>query len=281
MQQKRLNLLPEFKKIEMKLILFSLLYLLAVKHINGQSKTFEFPLRNGAALPKLYITHDRGNISIKGHDKQVFIITVEEATKSPLTVRIDSVVNGYPKLIHVSSEFRITQDKNELHIKGLTNSTSEKTYNLQIMVPYTCLIMAQINQQGEINLQQIKGTVNLTNKVGGITITKMSGSVIASAPNGKIDIAFDEISATKNSSITSLNKAIYISLPVNASAKLKVKSPGGKIVSAVKLEQENTNNQTKKEVQYDVWMTGNLNKGATEMIIQSMYGNIHIDLKTK
>ncbi|HYF31008.1 MAG TPA: hypothetical protein VD993_07800 [Chitinophagaceae bacterium] len=252
--------------------------LFAVKAIGQDAQDrFEFPLWKANMSNRLFITIATGDIKVIGHHERKFVVMFypHNAAKN-IIVKKDSIVNGVPKLIRYGSFINMTYDDNTVSLRNLFHD-SIPAIDVVIYVPYETNLKLKINKRGNISVKNVKGNLDLNNSMGSIDAEQISGSVVALAYNKPIRIQFDQLSESKPSHITGLNKAVSVWLPPAPSVTLKLKTAKGKIHSDLGAAFSQVREPGKGNSSFeDLWSKAILNGGRANLTIQSRYGNINI-----
>jgi DUF4097 and DUF4098 domain-containing protein YvlB len=84
---------------------------------------------------------------------------------------------------------------------------------------------------GVIRVENITGSLNLSNVNGPITAIGISGSVIAESVNENIEVSFRQLDDSGAMSMQSVNGDLILGLPTGAGAELHIDSAEGEITS--------------------------------------------------
>jgi DUF4097 and DUF4098 domain-containing protein YvlB len=139
---------------------------------------------------------------------------------------------------------------------------------------------------GDIDISNIQGEVELTNYNGEISAESISGSVVATTYNGEIKVTFDKITDGAPMSFVTYNGDIDITFPAALKASLKMKTQQGEILTgfdvklsaAAPVQKEDKKGGTYK-VTLDEWVRGDVNGGGPEFIMRNYNGDILVRKK--
>jgi DUF4097 and DUF4098 domain-containing protein YvlB len=137
------------------------------------------------------------------------------------------------------------------------------------------------NLSGEIEANNMNGTVNITNA---------SGAVTAHSMNGKVTVSLNRVPPDKMMSFSTFNGDVDVTLPADAKATFKMRDDNGDIFSDfdVKLdtrsapevvEEKDKDGKLKRRVKLDGTQTGSINGGGPEMQFTTFNGRIVIHKK--
>lgn len=177
-----------------------------------------------------------------------------------------------------ASEFQNTVKVNSDNWSGKIEVTIE--------VPSTINMKVKTYNDGDLDVSNVTGTVELINYNGAITATGISGTVVAETYNGDIKIAYDKLTADTPLSYANYNGDIDLTFPATLKASLKMKTKQGEIYSGfdaqVQKSTPKVNSESKSgvyKVQIDDWVKVDINGGGPEISVQTYNGDIYLRKK--
>jgi DUF4097 and DUF4098 domain-containing protein YvlB len=187
--------------------------------------------------------------------------------------------------IDVGGGSDIEEDHNVISIRGLMGHT-----DMTITAPANTSLELKLVNGSHIDVTGISGDIDVENLNGSIALHNISGAVTAHTLNGEITASFDNISADKPMSFTSLNGKVDVTLPGDTKARLRLKSNHGDVFSDfdVKLEPDGSKPPViedsrgpggKYRIRMDRGVYGSINGGGPEYLFQTMNGDILIHKK--
>jgi DUF4097 and DUF4098 domain-containing protein YvlB len=156
---------------------------------------------------------------------------------------------------------------------------------MTIEVPSTINMKVKTYNDGDLDVNNVTGTVELINYNGAITATGISGTVIAETYNGDIKIAYDKLTPESPLSYANYNGDIDLTFPAGFKASLKMKTKQGEIYSGFDAQiQKSAPVKTESKsgvykVQIDDWVKVDINGGGPEISVQTYNGDIYLRKK--
>ena len=158
--------------------------------------------------------------------------------------------------------------------------------NVIVEVPSTVSLKVKTYNDGDLEVNNITGIVELTNYNGAITATGISGTVVAETYNGDIKIVYDKLTPDTPLSYANFNGNIDLTFPASLKANVKMKTKQGEIYSGFDAQVKKGSPVTKTEtktgiykVQIDDWVKVDVNGGGPEVSIQTYNGDIFLRKK--
>jgi hypothetical protein len=190
--------------------------------------------------------------------------------------------SGLKKIASGTLDLEISENSN--FVKVSSNSWNTQT-NLTIEVPTGIDLQVHTYNDGDLDISNIQGQVELTNYNGEITAMNISGSVVATTYNGEIKVTFDKVTDGTPMSFVTYNGDIDLSFPASLKASLKMKTQQGEILSGFDMtlakpspvETKSTTKGTK--IVIDEWVKGDINGGGPEFIMKNYNGDIIVRKK--
>lgn len=189
--------------------------------------------------------------------------------------------------------FLIRNNRTGLTIVEEHNKVLVKVYsitqrvNLDIKVPYKTSLKLKGLNDGFIKVEKVSGELEVNHLNGPITLKNVSGTVIASALNGDVNVVFDKVNLKKPMSFSTLNGDIDVTFPKDVKFNLKMKSEQGEIYSDFKLKMQPGPSPAKKPekkegkyvLKFDKTIYALLNGGGEEVQFKTFTGDIYIRAK--
>lgn len=265
----------------MKLInIFVITLLLLSSAATTFAQNFEeikLPLSNPAEKGFLKVEIHKGPITIKGTDRKDILVRYASMEKSKKKEKAKTK-NGLKKINSASIDLEISEHDNRVKI----NSESwNQGLILEIEVPKTIDLKVESYNHGDLIIDNIIGTLELTSYNGSITATHISGSVIADTYNGKITVTFDKVQANEPMAFTNYNNGLDLTFPTNIKATFKISNKQGEIYTGFDMvleKQKIEKKQSKKsyKIQLGKWVVGKVNGGGTDITLENHNGDVYI-----
>ena len=190
--------------------------------------------------------------------------------------------SGLKRIASGTMDLEISESSNFIKVSSDSWNTR---MSLTIEVPSGIDLQVHTYNDGNLDISNIQGQVELTNYNGEITATNISGSVVATTYNGEIKVTFDKVTDGTPMSFVTYNGDIDLSFPATLKASLKMKTQQGEILSGFDMtmakptpvETKTTSKGTK--IVIDQWVKGDINGGGAEFIMKNYNGDIIIRKK--
>jgi hypothetical protein len=243
------------------------------------------PLSNPGKPYTLKVHLVEGSIKVVSYDGKDIIINVtpkegEEEGESKATE------NGM-KRISTSGGYEITAKEADNTIT-VNNSNPNKAVNLDLKIPQDVKLKLGTVNNGNIEVENVRGEVEVNNVNDEIKLTNISGSVVANTVNGDVTVTFNMVDPKAPMAFSTLNGDVKVTLPADTKANLKLKSDMGDVFSDFDIEIDKTppkiNTTTEPgmyKIKKDDWVYGKINGGGPEMMMKNMQGNIYVKKATK
>lgn len=157
--------------------------------------------------------------------------------------------------------------------------------NLNIQVPdHTALRLTSVNGD-HIEVTGVNGDISAEDTNGDIRLVNVSGSIVASALNGRIEARIAHLDPNKPSSFSSMNGTINLTLPADVRADLHLRTAHGSIYLDDGFQFHQTQapppeGRRHRDGMYRInverAITGTLNGGGTQINVQNFNGDIYI-----
>ncbi len=267
------------------IVLASILFLLTI-NLKAQ-ETVTIPLSNPLKPGLLKMGIINGSIKIIGTSGKEVIVkgTKRKDDKQHRRHRVGkSNTNGLKRISNNSLEFSAEEYDNTVRVRSSVHGTTD----FEIQVPKNFSLKISTINRGEIYVENINGTMDVSNTNGKITLKDISGSVSADALNRNIVVNFIKVTPNVAMAFSSLNGDIDITFPKTIKADIKVKSDRGEIFtdfdlktkpSSAKITKGNHEKGNAYNVKVEKWITGSINGGGAEILFKNFNGDVIIRAK--
>lgn len=217
----------------------------------------------------------KGSVNITGYDGTV--VLVKGRQRDSYTGSTGN--QGSLKLLQ-SYQFNLSAEVRENEIL-LKCETFNRTVDFDIMIPRNFSLNVSSADNGQITILRLDGEIEARNTNGNIDARNVSGPVVLSTVFGEARVAFSKINPGKPSMITSYDGNVEVTLPGDSNIDVSVKTAKGKILTDLDLKTQVrgtsiTENGKTRIYKQDESLKARLNKGGTEIILSSYYGDITI-----
>jgi len=234
---------------------------------------------NPSSLPGLLIFENpKGSIRVTGYEGDVLVATG--------TLRFSSTEKPAGNVMHRIDQkaVDISAEVNGRNINLMCRTTG-KTVDFDIKVPRNFSLKLKSHDNGNVEIVNMNGEIEVENSNGDISLGNISGSAVLSSVYGKISAVFREVKPDSPMMFTSFEGDITVTLPETVSARLKLKSDKGQILSDFDIKPANRQSVvTKAEntlvYSLEDWIVGSINAGGPEYIIRSYNGNVVLKKRT-
>jgi len=257
------------------------------------SGEFTVPFSNPAGAFKLNVDIKTGSIKIKGTARKDVLISYHaakdegdhEETEAPEedTPRPRANRDGLKKI--GGSAMNIEASEYQNTVKVVSDNWSERI-EMTVEVPSTISVKAKTYNDGDLEVTNITGVVELVNYNGAITATGISGTVVAETYNGDIKIAYTQLTPNTPLSYANYNGDIDLTFPAGFKGSFKMKTKQGEILSGFDAQVQKASPVTKTEsktgvykVTVDDWVKADVNGGGPEITVRTYNGNIYLRKK--
>ncbi len=268
----------------MKLINIFVITLATALLFLGTTTTFaqdfeeiKLPLTNPAEKGFLKVEIHKGPITIKGTDRKDILVRYASMEKSKNKDK-SKTKNGLKKLHSASIDLEISEHDNRVKI----NSDSwNQGLILEIEVPKTIDLKVESYNQGDLEIDNIIGSLELTSYNGSITATHISGSIIADTYNGKITATFDKVQADEPMAFINYNNGLDLTFPADIKATFKISNKQGDVYTGFDMTMEKQKIEKKEikqsyKIQLGKWVVGKVNGGGAEITMENYNGDVYI-----
>ncbi len=206
----------------------------------NQSITYNFPNPENTCF--LNLEGFWGNIRIEGYDGTEVMV---EAYKSANNTKLEAQARaGYE---NNSALFDIVKEENTISIKTLSEN---ENIDFIIKVPENTNLKLKMNKGGDIDISSVNELVEVDNQNGSVTMNNLSGWAVVNTTNGDISANFETVFKDKTMSFITLDGNVYLTLPQDLNADLKIKNNTTQIQN--EFADEIGNNAGKKVMQDEI-----------------------------
>jgi len=265
-----------------KQIVIVLLVCLSALTFGQTSGDFPVPLSDPAKRGKLKAHLNYGSIIVKGTARKDVLVKYS-ASETDSKKDKGTPKDGLKRISSGTIDLEVSENSN--YVKVGSGSWNNKM-NLEIEVPTGFDLNISSYNDGDIQVSNIQGEIEITSYNGEITANNISGSVIATTYNGEIKVTFDQIKEGVPMSYSTYNGDIDITYPANLKATFKMKTERGEILSGFDMnmiksgpvQKKDTKSGTYKVV-IDEWVKGEVNGGGPEISMRNYNGDVIIRKK--
>lgn len=267
-------------------ILAATLLTLTVSLVTAQESEldlFTVPLSQPSKAGKLVVNQISGSIEVIGYSGTEVIVKASFGERNTHKHKDRTTKNGLKRISNASLDVRAEEKNNVVQI---VNEQHSRETNLSIKVPVNFSLKLSTINNGDINVQGIKGEMEISNVNGEITLLDVDGSAAVDTTNGDIKVVFNSVTPDANMAFSSFNGDVDVSFPSNLRANVKAKSDMGEIFTdfdmVVAKQKPVVNRETSSstyKVQVEQWVNGTINGGGAEMLFKTYNGDIVIRAK--
>jgi len=258
------------------------------------SGEFTVPFSNPTGAMKIIVDIKTGSIKVKGTARKDVYVKYSSSKedgdeREERDERDDddkhhrSNKEGLKKISSGTMNLEASEYQNTVKV---TSDNWSSKIEVTVEVPSNVNMKIKTYNDGDLDVNNITGTVELINYNGAITATGISGTVVAETYNGDIKIAYDKLTPDTPLSYANYNGDIDLTFPAGLKASFKMKTKQGEIYSGFDAQVQKSNPITKTEsktgvykVQIDDWVKVDVNGGGPEISIQTYNGDIYLRRK--
>jgi hypothetical protein len=281
----------------MKNVLIVLMMLICAALRAQDSGEFIVPFSNPAGAMKVVVDIKTGSIKVKGTARKDVLVKYSSEKDEDDDRGRDhdrdhnrnrdndgkSNRDGLKKISSGTMNLEASEYQNTVKV---TSDNWSAKIEVTVEVPSNINMKIKTYNDGDLDVSNITGTVELINYNGAITAMGISGTVVAETYNGDIKIAYDKLTADTPLSYANYNGDIDLTFPAGLKASFKMKTKQGEIYSGFDAQVQKANPITKTEtktgvykVQIDDWVKVDVNGGGPEISIQTYNGDIYLRKK--
>jgi hypothetical protein len=263
--------------------LFSLIF---VAGLRGQvSETLTIPISNPNAPGMLNVNIIDGSISVKSHASKDVVVTASGRQHGYSKNKYKNKSgeergNGMKKLSGNSLEYTVEEVDNKVYIKYQPGNW---VIDFEVLVPQNFSVDLKTVNKGNIYVENLDGTHEVSNTNGAITMKDVGGSVIADALNKDIVVEFKKVQPNTPMMFTSLNGNLDISFPSDLKATVMARSDYGNVYTDFDLKpnpsasnHKSSQNGKVYKVKREKGVSGLINGGGADITFKTLNGDVLI-----
>jgi Putative adhesin len=251
---------------------------------SGSPEQLTVPLSSPGKPYSLKVHLVTGSIKVVSYEGKDIIINV--TPRGSDEKEIETSENGM-KRISTSGGYEVTAKEADNTVTVNTGNPN-KALDLDLKIPQDVKLKIGTVNDGEINVENVRGELEVNNVNDKITLTNISGSVVANTVNGDVIVTFSTVDPKAPMAFSTLNGDVRVTLPADTKANLKVKSDNGDVFSDFDIDIDKTPSKIDKtsepgmyKIKKDDWVYGKINGGGPEMLMKNMQGDIYIKKASK
>ena len=242
-----------------------------------------------------------GSITIEGYNgsKVEVLAKTKELQKVDKKNTKDSKKSKEPKELKDSQTEkskrglkRVSNNALRLELESKGNSVSVNSINkkqhvdLIVKVPFNSDLEVHLIKGDEINISNVKGSIEARNIRGNIRAVGVTGPIIAESMGRELVVVFDKFDTTKPSSLNAHKGNIDVSFPKKSKLVVEVKNYMGEIYSGLDVDFVNVDNVEEASAGNSQTttivggiMAAKVNGGTQKLMINSFKGDVFIRTK--
>lgn len=243
------------------------------------SQELVVPLSKSNETGNLDVNILYGSIKVVGSNVKDVIITVTSEQKKVE----DSTKDGLKRI--PNNSFGLTAKEENNHVKVRTD-LSNKNVLLEIKVPQNFGLKLKAVNDGDIEVENVKGEMEINHVNGEVALTDVSGSAMVNTINGDIKANFKAITKNTPMAFTTFNGDVDVTLPADLKASVKMQSNMGEIFTDFDMamkkgapKEEKNSEEGVYKISIEEWVHGDINGGGPEMTFKNFQGDIIIRKK--
>ena len=281
-------------------VLMMMLVMVCGGSVFAQNNNGEFvvPFSNPAAAGKLVVDIKTGSVVVKGTARKDVLVkyTSEKyedndrdedndddrhKPKGHVNVNVDNGRKGKEGLKKISGGAMDLEASEYQNTVKITSDNWNESMTVIVEVPSTIDMRVKTYNDGDLDVSNITGVLELINYNGAITAKGISGTVVAETYNGDIKIVYDKLTPDSPLSYVNYNGDIDLTFPSTLKASVTMKTTQGDIYSGLDGQIQKSTPVIKNEskggatkVKIDDWVKMDINGGGAEITLKSYNGDI-------
>ncbi len=243
---------------------------------------FAVPLSDPAKRGKLIAKLNTGAITVTGTARKDVLVKYKQVADVDKQKESDGR-DGLKRISSGTMDLEVAEKSNEVIV---SSGSWNNTINLMIEIPSGFDLRIKAYNDGDVQVTNVQGEVEITSYNGEITAEGISGSVVATTYNGDIKVKFDKVTEGTPMSYSTYNGDIDLTFPTTLKATLKMKTEQGEIftgfnvnlIKAGPVQKQEAKSGTYRVV-IDEWVKGDINGGGPEFTMKNYNGDILIRKK--
>ncbi|MCX6134200.1 MAG: DUF4097 family beta strand repeat-containing protein [Ignavibacteriales bacterium] len=194
---------------------------------------------------------------------------------------------GLKLITNNSTSLTVEEDDNVVSVSTGMRGGS-RTVDLTLRVPTNCSMHLSTVNDGNIEVENVNGDLEINCTNGYVKLTGISGSAVANALNEDITASFAKVNPQKSMSFSSLNGKIDVTFPSDVKAIVSMKSDQGEIYSDFDMKmltedvspssrvQDNKGKKGKFRISVEKTVRASINGGGQDIQLTNFNGDIYI-----
>lgn len=261
--------------------IIAILFMITAVSANETDRVL-IPLSDPGKACVVHVEVLKGDINVTGYKGSEIVVESRAMSSKPSKVVKKNNKAAGMKRINISSPgLEIEEQNNRVTIEsGAFNSG----LSLNIKVPLNSSLKLRSTMNGNITVNNIKGSIEAEKMQGSIYMTGISGNVVASANSGEIKVQFDKADFSKPMSFNSFTGDIDLTFPASVSCNVSANVKRGELYSdfdikrSVRKAKKGVRKNGKFRISFNDFH-GSINKGGQELILKTFTGNIYLRKK--
>ena len=219
-----------------------------------------------------------GGITVKGTDgKEVVVVARVRGMDGSRTE------GGMRRVPMTATGLSVEEENNQVRVNV---DAIQRTIDLEISVPRRTSLTLQSVNDGNIVVSDVEGEFDVNNVNGTVTLTNIAGSAMAHALNGRVLVTFTRVDPQKAMSFSSLNGNIDVTFPADLKANVSFRTDNGDVLSDFDVQvqasapqqivEDGRSKGGKYRVKLDKTVNGTINGGGQTIQFKNFNGNIYI-----
>jgi DUF4097 and DUF4098 domain-containing protein YvlB len=244
------------------------------------------PLSDPSRPVMLKIGLISGSITVKGGAVKEITVEARIRATEDEEERAEKP-RGLKRIPNNSTGLTVEEDDNVVSVStGMRNGL--RTVDLTLRVPTNCSMHLSTVNDGNIEVENVNGDLEVDCTNGHVKLTGISGSAVAHALNEDLTATFVKVNPQKSMSFSSLNGKIDVTFPSDLKANVYMKSDQGEIYSDFDIKvltedfhpstgvQENKGKKGKFRISLEKVVRATINGGGQEIQLTNFNGDIYI-----
>ncbi len=270
-----------YKTTILKTKLYILAFLCSMIAMGQEGEVHEISLTHVGDPGKLMWNVIDGSIKVEGYDGDKVLVMAKGRFKNK-SKQNKKERDGLRRIDENSLSYTIEERNNTVYI---SYSPGKSIIDMEVKVPRNFSLDLKTINRGEIIVDNVDGTHEVSNTNGPITMTNVGGSVIADALNKDLIISFKTIHSDTDMMFSSLNGDIDITFPTSLKATINARSDYGNVYTDFDIKMETkksktttkgTNTSNVYKVKREKGIYGSINGGGADMTFKTLNGDILI-----
>ena len=217
---------------------------------------------------KITLENISGSVSIKGWDRnEVKVDAVKKAYNQDRLSDADIQVNADSSSVKIKTKYR----SNNLtwNDQGYNRENNPPTVEYTLMVPMNARIDKVNVVNSSVDIDDLNGEVNASSVNGRVRASKLSGGISLSTVNGRLEVSFDQLSASQHIRLSSVNGTVVLALGSGANAEIDANTVHGGITNDFGWD-------VSRGEYVGHYMSGVLGSGGTRITLGNVNGSIAV-----